>query len=81
MRIASLLQLLMLDRTQVSDIAPLAGLTALRRLDLTGSQASDIAPLTGLKSLSGVYVESDSRRAALARTLGQRAEIVKALSG
>ena len=34
--------------TQVSDLAPLAGLTALQSLYLIRTQVSDIAPLAGL---------------------------------
>jgi hypothetical protein len=38
-------------RSQISDLSPLAGLTSLQRLDLSGTQVSDVAPLAGLSSL------------------------------
>ncbi len=50
-----------LSYTQVSDIAPLRGMTGLQTLDLAGTQSSDITPLRGmtglqLLSLSGSQV-------------------------
>ncbi len=41
--------------TQGSDLAPLAGLTALQSLDL-GTQVSDLAPLAGLTALQSLYL-------------------------
>jgi internalin A len=45
-------------RTQVSDVAPLAGLTALQHLDLSGTQVSDVAPLAGLTALQHLDLNS-----------------------
>jgi internalin A len=45
------LQSLGLNRTQVSDVAPLSGLLALQRLYLKGTQVSDVTPLSGLTAL------------------------------
>ncbi len=70
------LQSLDLWGTQVSDIAPLAGLTALETLYLQGTRVSDIARLAGL-NIETIWVENEERRAALARTLGARGDIVK----
>ena len=43
--------MLSLDGTQVSDLAPLANLPALKWLDLDGTQVSDLAPLANLPAL------------------------------
>ncbi|SFE83421.1 leucine-rich repeat domain-containing protein [Roseivivax sediminis] len=40
-----------LDKTQVSDLAPLSGLTALRGLWLNGTQASELAALSEVSDL------------------------------
>ncbi|MFN7269413.1 MAG: leucine-rich repeat domain-containing protein [Cereibacter sp.] len=45
------LRSLILDRTQVSDLAPLQGLTGLQDLRLDSTQVSDLAPLRGLTGL------------------------------
>ena len=37
--------------TQIADLAPLAGLSQLQRLDCSHSQVADLAPLAGLKTL------------------------------
>ena len=42
---------LSLDGTQVTDLAPLKGLTALQTLFLNGTQVTDLAPLKGLTAL------------------------------
>ena len=43
--------MLNLRGTQVSDLAPLARLSALQSLDIDGTQVSDLAPLAGLSAL------------------------------
>ena len=43
-----------LGGTQVSDLAPLSGLTSLQSLDLSQTQVSDLAPLSGLTSLQSL---------------------------
>ncbi|MCW2309512.1 leucine-rich repeat domain-containing protein, partial [Rhodobium gokarnense] len=40
--------------TQVSDLAPLAGLQNLQTVDCSGTQVSDLAPLAGLQNLQTV---------------------------
>jgi hypothetical protein len=40
-----------LNRTQVSDVAPLAGLIVLQSLGLHRTQVSDVTPLTKLTTL------------------------------
>ena len=40
----------------MSNVAPLAGLTALQSLDLDGTQVSDVAPLTGLTALQNLFL-------------------------
>ncbi|MCA3462179.1 MAG: hypothetical protein IOD02_13635 [Rhodobacter sp.] len=50
----SSLKTLRLDRTAVSDLAPLAALTALQRLDLNQTAVSDLAPLAALTALEGL---------------------------
>jgi len=47
---------LLLDENQISDITPLAGLTDLGGLFLTGNQISDITPLAGLTDLGGLFL-------------------------
>jgi hypothetical protein len=62
----------------VSDLAPLAGLSALRELYLQETPARDLAPLAGLENLKTVMVESQARRSQLVRTLGRtRGEILR----
>jgi Leucine-rich repeat (LRR) protein len=39
---------------RVSDVSPLARLTALQSLDLEGTQVRDVSPLAGLTALQGV---------------------------
>ncbi|MCA3474074.1 MAG: hypothetical protein IOC97_08195 [Rhodobacter sp.] len=50
----SSLKTLRLDRTAVSDLAPLAALTALQRLDLNQTAVSDLAPLAALTAVEGL---------------------------
>ncbi len=45
---------LILGRTQVSDLSPLAGLSSLQILDLSGKQVSDLLPLARLSSLTAL---------------------------
>jgi internalin A len=40
----------------VSDVTPLAGLTALRSLSLNGTDVSDVTPLAGLTALQRLYL-------------------------
>ena len=42
--------------TQVTDLAPLAGLTALQTLDVSGTQVTDLTPLAGLPALQTLDV-------------------------
>ena len=44
--------------TQVSDLTPLRGLTALQSLDLSGTKVSDLAPLRGLTALQSLHLTS-----------------------
>ncbi len=46
-------------------------------LSSRAGRVSDLAPLAGLTALHYVGVESEARRATLARTLGKRGEIVQ----
>jgi Leucine-rich repeat (LRR) protein len=62
------LQILSLAGTQVSDLKPLAGLTALQSLSLIATQVSDLAPLAKLPKLQGVVV-THGKKATLAATL------------
>ncbi|HRK23786.1 MAG TPA: leucine-rich repeat domain-containing protein, partial [Beijerinckiaceae bacterium] len=55
--------------TQITDAAPLAGLTALTTLDLSNTQITDAAPLAGLPALQRIIVGSEKRARALAKTL------------
>ena len=45
------LKVLVVDRSEVSDLAPLAGLENLEALSIVSSEVSDLAPLAGLKNL------------------------------
>ena len=45
-----------LSRTQVSDLTPLRGLTALQGLDLSETQVSDLTPLRGLTALQNLHL-------------------------
>ena len=63
--------------TEIVDLAPLASLPRLRRLEIMLTKINDLAPLASLTALRDVLVETDDRRAELARTLGKRGEIVK----
>ena len=47
---------LRLERSYITDLRPLAGLTALRRLMLTRSRISDIAPLAALTRLQRLHL-------------------------
>jgi hypothetical protein len=47
---------LTIDGTQVSDLAPLAGLHSLRRLSVNDSQVSNLSPLSGLRLLRNLDV-------------------------
>jgi len=50
------LERLTLSRTQMSDLGPLSGLTALQLLDVSGTQVSDLGPLSGLTALQWLDV-------------------------
>jgi hypothetical protein len=50
---------LILDPTAVSDLAPLAGLTALQHLRLTPTAGSDLAPLARLTELTTLSLTTD----------------------
>ncbi|MCA3474681.1 MAG: leucine-rich repeat domain-containing protein [Rhodobacter sp.] len=52
------LRTLILDKTQVSDLAPLQGLTGLQRLWLSNTQVSDLAPLRGLTGLQTLWLDN-----------------------
>ena len=56
------------DDTDLVDLRPLSGLTALQRLDAYNTQVSDIAPLSDLPELT-IFVENDDRVGALNATL------------
>jgi hypothetical protein len=45
-----------LSSTELDDLAPLSGLTNLRRLYLTGTQVNDVGPLSGLTKLQDLYL-------------------------
>ena len=45
-----------LSGTDISDLAPLAGLKGLHSLYLSGTEVSDLAPLAGLKGLRTLYL-------------------------
>ena len=45
------LKVLVIDRSEVSDLAPLAGLENLESLSIFNSEVSDLTPLAGLKNL------------------------------
>ncbi|MBI4612860.1 MAG: AAA family ATPase, partial [Planctomycetes bacterium] len=47
-----------LARTQVSDLAPLAGLSSLQGLDLTATEVCDLGPLARLSSLRRLDIEA-----------------------
>ena len=47
---------LVLSGTQVADLAPLAGLSALTFLDVSNTQVADLAPLAGLPALTSLDV-------------------------
>ena len=47
---------LRLERSYITDLRPLAALTALRRLVLTRSRISDIAPLAALTRLQRLHL-------------------------
>ena len=74
------LQGLDLRGTPVSDVAPLASLTALQVLDLEGTQVSDVSPLAAIEGLL-MFVEDDSRKRALRRTLPKGAKVKFAVPG
>jgi internalin A len=48
-----------LNRSQISDVKPLAGLTNLIQLFLYGNQISDVKPLAGLTNLTYLLLESN----------------------
>ncbi|NER93887.1 MAG: NACHT domain-containing protein [Symploca sp. SIO1B1] len=50
-QVLSNLETLILERTQVTDISPLSGLTQLKALDLSQTQVTDISPLKDLTQL------------------------------
>jgi Leucine-rich repeat (LRR) protein len=45
-----------LSGTDISDLAPLAGLTGLHVLYLSGTKVSDLAPLAGLTGLQSLHL-------------------------
>ena len=51
------LETIRLDYTQVTDLAPLQGLTGLRQLTLDRTQVTDLAPLQGLTGLQQIYLD------------------------
>ena len=53
-RLGHLLQSLNLSGTNVTDIEPLKGLTALQRLDLSRTKVTDLGPLKGLSALQSL---------------------------
>lgn len=55
-------------RTDLADLTPLAGLTALQTLGCTGTRVSDLTPLSGIAGLI-ILVENETRAAALRATL------------
>lgn len=57
--------------TNVGDLSPLSGLKALRFLDLKDNQVGDLSPLRSLPALQKIYVESESRKKALARSFNR----------
>jgi Leucine-rich repeat (LRR) protein len=73
------LKTLDLTNTAVADIAPISCLYSLRYLYLAGTNVTDLGPLSQLAGLQSVYVESEVRQSALAKTLGKRGAIVKVL--
>jgi hypothetical protein len=48
---------LSLNQTQIDDLAPLAGMSALAELWLTGTRVSDLAPLAGLTALQELWLD------------------------
>ena len=48
------LRLLSVSQTDISDLSPLAGLSALQSLDCSGTQVSDLGPLAGLSALQSL---------------------------
>jgi internalin A len=54
-------ELQFLEKT-FEDLAPLAGLTALQRLDLDGTQVSDVSPLAGLAALQHLNLDGTQIR-------------------
>ncbi|HVQ07737.1 MAG TPA: leucine-rich repeat domain-containing protein [Allosphingosinicella sp.] len=65
------LETLSLAFTNVSDLSPLAELKALRIIDLKNNEVADLSPLNSLPALKHVYVESESRKKALARSFNR----------
>ena len=49
-----------INSNEISNLAPLSGLTSLERLDLDGNSISDITPLAGLTSLERLYLGNNS---------------------
>jgi Leucine-rich repeat (LRR) protein len=52
-----MLQDLSLDGTRVSDLSPLAGLTALQRVTLNDTPVTDLSPLAGITALHTLWFE------------------------
>ena len=48
------LRLLSVSETDISDLGPLAGLSALQSLNCSGTQVSDLGPLAGLSALQSL---------------------------
>jgi hypothetical protein len=46
------------DLRGLKDLAPIAGLTALQTLSLTGTQVGDLAPIAGLTALQALYLDN-----------------------
>ncbi len=65
---------LYLNRTQISDLTPLAGMTGLQLLDLSDTQVSDLMPLEGIKNLQTLKLSGTkiSNLEPLARMTGLR---------
>ena len=53
------LRLLSVSQTDISDLSPLAGLSALQSLDCSETQVSDLGPLAGLSALQSLDCSED----------------------
>jgi hypothetical protein len=77
LRSSSRLAYLELSGTKVADLSPLSHALQLETLHLSYTPVRDLSPLSELSSLSSVYVESERRKALLARTHPRGEIIVK----